>query len=230
MAILAIIPARGGSKRIPRKNIKNFLGKPIIAYSIQAALDSGVFDEVMVSTDDEEIAEIARQYGAKVPFMRSEFAASDTAVDKDVLFEVLGEYQKRGQNFDYLVEIYPCAPFVTPQKLRDMVKMLQENDIDSVLPVCIYSNAPQRSLVMRDGKLKRLYPQYEHARSQDMESIYYECGQCWGLNVKKYLNNPDDLEHLPFLIPEGDFQDVDTVEDWELAEFKYQYMQSKGKV
>ena len=221
MAILAIIPARGGSKRIPRKNIKNFLGKPIIAYSIKAALDSGVFDEVMVSTEDEEIAEIARQYGAKVPFMRSAFAASDTAVDKDVLFEVLGEYQKRGQNFDYLVEIYPCAPFVTPQKLRDMVKMLQENDIDSVLPVCRYSCAPQQGMVMRDGKLEYMYPQYMYTRTQDLEPVYYDCGQYYGFRVKSYLEHPDSLSRMPIILPEEDFQDVDTEEDWRKAEVKY---------
>ena len=115
MRVLAVIPARGGSKRIPRKNIKNFLGKPIIAYSITAALDSGVFDEVMVSTEDEEIAAIARQYGASVPFMRSPEAASDTAVDNDVMREVINEYKKLGKTFDYMAYIYPCAPFVTAE-------------------------------------------------------------------------------------------------------------------
>jgi len=221
MAIIAIIPARGGSKRIPRKNIKSFLGKPIIAYSIQAALDSGVFDEVMVSTEDEEIAAIARQYGAKVPFMRSEFAASDTAVDKDVLFEVLGEYQKRGQTFDWFVQIYPCAPFVTPQKLRDMVKMLQEKDIDSISPVCRFGSAPQRGMVMRDGKLEYLYPQYMNTRSQDLEPVYYGCGQYWGVRVKSYLDHPDNMSRLPLIVPEEDFQDVDTEADWRMAEVKY---------
>ena len=119
---VAIITARGGSKRIPHKNIKEFCGKPILAYSIEAALASGVFDRVMVSTDDEEIAEVARKYGAEVPFLRSEKTANDYATTKDVLEEVLAEYEKRGEHFDTLCCIYPTAPFITPDRLSGQKK------------------------------------------------------------------------------------------------------------
>ncbi len=221
MKRLAFIPARGGSKRIPRKNIKDFLGKPIIAYSITAALESGIFDEVMVSTEDEEIAEIARQYGASVPFMRSQEAAADTAVDKDVIFEVLHEYEKRGQTFDIIVRIYPCAPFVTPQKLRDIVKKLEENDIGAVSPVCKFSSPPQRGVVLRDGRLEYLMPEFVACRSQDLEPVYHSCGQYSAMRVKNYLEDPYNCSRIPLIVPEEEFQDVDTEADWRMAEVKY---------
>ena len=126
MSAIAIITARGGSKRIPGKNKKEFLGKPILCYSIEAALSSGLFEEVMVSTDDEEIAQIARQAGAHVPFMRSKDTADDFATTDDVLMEVLAEYEKRGQVFEYMACIYPTAPFVTAKKLQDALRILQD--------------------------------------------------------------------------------------------------------
>ncbi|MBQ3794067.1 MAG: pseudaminic acid cytidylyltransferase, partial [Lachnospiraceae bacterium] len=128
MKRLAIITARGGSKRIPRKNIKPFLGKPILAYSIEAAIDSGLFDEVMVSTEDEEIAEIAKKYGAKVPFYRSEKTAGDFATTNDVLLEVLEEYKKLGQEFEEACCIYPTAPFVTSGKLKKAMEEFAASD------------------------------------------------------------------------------------------------------
>jgi CMP-N-acetylneuraminic acid synthetase len=128
---VAIITARGGSKRIPHKNIKEFCGKPILAYSIEAALASGVFDRVMVSTDDEEIAEVARKYGAEVPFLRSEKTANDYATTKDVLEEVLAEYEKRGEHFDTLCCIYPTAPFITPDRLSEAMRLLEEKKGDT---------------------------------------------------------------------------------------------------
>ena len=123
MGTIAIITARGGSKRIPRKNIKEFLGKPILVYSIEAALNAGVFDEVMVSTEDEEIAEIARKAGAKVPFMRSEEMSNDFATTYDVVREVLDEYKKQGKNFTSACCIYPTAPFITSEKLQEAMKL-----------------------------------------------------------------------------------------------------------
>ena len=145
MANLAIITARGGSKRIPRKNIREFCGKPIIAYSIEAAIESEIFDEVMVSTDDEEIAQIARNYGAAVPFMRSAFAASDTATTRDVLLEVLREYEKRGKQFTYMSCLYPTAPFVTIEKLRASYEIISTYEIELLVPVVNFSYPPQRS-------------------------------------------------------------------------------------
>ena len=136
MKNICIIPARGGSKRIPRKNIKTFMGKPIIAYSIEAALQSGLFDEVMVSTDDEEIAEIACGYGAKVPFMRSAETSNDYAGTADVILEVLEMYKERGREFDTVCCIYSTAPFVTPERLREAYGKMN-SEIDSVF-TCIH--------------------------------------------------------------------------------------------
>ena len=132
---IAIITARGGSKRIPKKNIKDFCGKPIIAYSIEAAISSKLFDEVMVSTDSEEIAEIAKKYGASVPFMRSAETSNDYATTNDVLIEVFNEYEKRGQEFDIAVCIYPTAPFVTADKLKRAIDMVEKDGADAVTPV-----------------------------------------------------------------------------------------------
>ena len=136
---IAIITARGGSKRIPQKNIKEFCGKPIIAYSIEAAINSGIFDEVMVSTDSMEIAKIAIKYGAKVPFMRSEANSSDYATSSDVLAEVIDEYRKRGREFDYMACLYPTAPFITPEKLKNAMEMLIEQDGLMAMPVVQFS-------------------------------------------------------------------------------------------
>ena len=146
---LAIITARGGSKRIPRKNIKDFCGKPIMAYSIDAAFEAGCFDTVMVSTDDEEIAQIAKKYGAEVPFLRSGRTAGDFATTADVLMEVFEEYEKRGEKFDYAACIYPTAPFVTAQKLKDGMSLLREKQGTMLMPVVAFSFPPQRGVVKK---------------------------------------------------------------------------------
>ena len=152
MKNIAIITARGGSKRIPRKNIKDFLGKPIMAYSIEAALESGLFDEVMVSTDDEEIAKIAKEYGAKVPFLRSEATSNDYATTNDVLLEVIDEYEKRGEVFDHGVCIYPTAPFVDGETLKEAMNELIEKKAETLIPVVPYSYPPKRALVIRNER------------------------------------------------------------------------------
>ena len=174
---VCIITARGGSKPIPRKNIRDFLGKPIMAYSIEAALKSGVFDEVMVSTDDEEIAAVAREYGAQVPFMRSAATANDYATTKDVLLEVLDEYEKRGRSFEMICCVYPTAPFGTEEKLKAAYNILKDSDADELLPVIPFSFPPQRAFVIRSGSLVFQYPEYQFTRSQDLEPIYHDCGQ-----------------------------------------------------
>lgn len=154
MKNLAIITARGGSKRIPRKNIRNFLGKPIIAYSIEAALRSGAFEEVMVSTDDDEIAEISLEFGAKVPFKRSAETSNDTATTTDVIIEVLEEYKKRGMNFDYACCLYPTAPFVRPESLKEGLEAMLREGSDAAIPVVKFSYPIQRALeVNNDGRL-----------------------------------------------------------------------------
>ena len=145
MTSVAIITARGGSKRIPGKNIKNFCGKPIIAYSIAAAIESGVFDEVMVSTDDETIAEVAKKAGAVVPFRRSDSTSGDYATTDEVIAEVLNAYKDRGRNFDRFCCIYPTAPFITPERLCEAMVVAEQENADSVMTVVRFSFPPQRA-------------------------------------------------------------------------------------
>lgn len=222
---IAIITARGGSKRIPQKNVKAFCGKPILAYSIQAAIESGLFDEVMVSTDSSEIAEIAKAYGAKVPFMRSEQTAGDFATTDDVLREVFEEYKKRNQEFALAVCIYPTAPFVTAAKLQQAVELMQDG-VDAVTPVVKFSFPPQRALVIREGKLEYQYPEYASKRSQDLKPIYHDCGQFYVLRPENVLNKKKDIKTLPYICSELEVQDIDNEEDWKLAEMKYQMMKA----
>ncbi|MBP3338541.1 MAG: pseudaminic acid cytidylyltransferase [Lachnospiraceae bacterium] len=231
MGNIAIITARGGSKRIPKKNIKEFCGKPIIAYSIKAALDSGAFDEVMVSTDSEEIADIAREYGAAVPFLRSEATANDFATTADVLKEVIDEYKKIGKEFDNMCCIYPTAPFVTGEKLVVAMNLLSESGADTVMPVVAFSFPPQRGMVINDGKLEYKYPEFALCRSQDLEKMYHDPGQFYCVNVNKFLASGKLVMEntMPFVIDEMEVQDIDNMSDWEIAEIKYQAMLSKNQ-
>ena len=229
MSAVAIITARGGSKRILGKNKMDFLGKPIICYSIEAALKSGMFDEVMVSTDDEEIARIAKEAGAKVPFMRSEATANDYATTDDVLMEVLDEYEKRGSTFDYMACIYPTAPFVTAEKLQEALKILQDNQASGVMPVVRFSFPPQRGMAIREGRLDYCYPENALKRSQDLEPVYHDCGQFYIYDVEKYRACRGDLPdgYFPIEVPELEVQDIDNMSDWKLAEIKYQMMREQ---
>lgn len=226
---IAIITARGGSKRIPRKNIKLFCGKPIIAYSIKAALQSGLFEEVMVSTDDEEIAGIAGEYGAKVPFMRSREGAGDYASTDDVLLEVLTAYKERGREFDAFCCLYPTAPFVTVQKLRTAMGLLEK--ADSVMPVVAFSFPPQRCMVINEaGELRMKWPEYARTRSQDLEPYYHDCGQFYCCRTKPFLEyGTTDLPRMiPMIMSEMEVQDIDNQDDWAIAELKYQQMTAKN--
>ncbi len=223
MKNIAIITARGGSKRIPKKNIKNFCGKPIIAYSIEAALNSGLFSEVMVSTDSEEIAQIARQYGAKVPFLRSEATSNDFATTRDVLVEVLDRYAELGEKFDIMTCIYPTAPFVTAEKLKKAVELLSASDADAVMPVVAYSFPPQRAMVVRNGALEYQYPEHKNTRSQDLEPIYHDCGQFYVYRADVYAGEVQGTgKVMPIEMPESETQDIDNLSDWMIAEIKYE--------
>lgn len=231
MNTVAIITARGGSKRIPGKNIKEFCGKPILAYSIEAALESGIFDTVMVSTDDEKIADIAKKYGAEVPFFRSERTSGDFATTNDVLLEVLEEYEKRGIHFDLGCCIYPTAPFVTAGKLKKAVDELLNSDADTLIPVVSFSYPPQRAMVVREGRLVFESPQYMDSRSQDLEPHYHDVGQFYIFRVDAYKVNKKLMlgNILPMVISEMEVQDIDNLTDWEIAEIKYNTMKNKEK-
>lgn len=226
---VAIITARGGSKRIPRKNIRDFCGKPIMAYSIEAALKSGLFSEVMVSTDDEEIAQIAIQYGAKVPFYRSEATSNDFAGTGDVLKEVIAEYRKRGQEFDFMCCIYPTAPFVTAEKLQGAFNTLIEKEADCVSPYTRFSFPPQRGYYIRDGKLKAVDPDKLPCRSQDLEPIFHDVGQFYFYRMSTFGVGKKPYVHIPLEISDTEVQDIDNYEDWEIAELKYQLMVRKAE-
>lgn len=230
MKCLAIITARGGSKRIPGKNIKDFCGKPIIAYSIEAAIKSGLFAEVMVSTDSEEIAELSRQYGACVPFLRSAATSGDYAATSDVIIEVLSRYQEMGQNFDYTCCIYPTAPFITAEKLKEAMELMETRHPIQVMPVTAFSYPPQRCYVVDgDGTIRFKYKEYARSRSQDLEKWYHDAGQFYMYDTKQYLaQNGMVTEHiLPVFVPELQVQDIDNEEDWQIAELKYQLMNRK---
>lgn len=222
---LAIITARGGSKRIPRKNIKNFCGKPILCYSIDAARTAGVFDEIMVSTDDEEIADAARTAGASVPFFRSARTAGDYASTDDVIMEVLTAYREAGQEFSSFCCIYPTAPFLSGARLRSAMELLKE--ADCVMPVVPFSYPPQRGLLInKNGFVERQFPEYATARSQDLPKIYHDCGQFYACRTDAFLRaGTTDVERLlPLILSELEVQDIDTIEDWELAEMKYKLL------
>lgn len=231
MKRLAIIPARGGSKRIPRKNIKPFLGKPIIAYSIEAALKSSLFDEVMVSTDDEEIAEIARSFGAKVPLLRSPENADDFATTFDVLQEVNDYYASIGRSFDECCCIYATAPFVTSELLQSAHLKFAQGKYDSLFPVLHFSFPIQRAISLSEGaKMTMFYPEHLTTRSQDLTPAYHDCGMFyWYLPItclpqgKLWTDNTGCM-----VIDQMDAHDIDTMTDWEVAEFKFRLKQQEN--
>lgn len=226
MRAVAIITARGGSKRIPKKNIKEFFGKPIIAYSIEAALKSEMFDKVMVSTDSQEIAEISTKYGAEIPFMRSEKTSNDFAGTSDVILEVLEEYEKRGQFFDAFCCIYPTAPFVTADKLRESYELLQADDVANVVPMVAYSFPPQRGL-KREGKYTApVDNELIEYRSQDLEEVLHDTGQFYWSKISEFRKNQNLLYNrtVPYVVPETEVQDIDNESDWTIAELKYKLM------
>lgn len=226
MANLAIIPARGGSKRIPKKNIKPFLGKPIIAYSIESALKSNLFDEVMVSTDDEEIAKIALEYGAKIPFLRSQNNANDYAVLANVVEEVVVNYSKKNKEFESICCILPTAPFVTAKKIEEAYTTLIDNSFDCVFPVLEFSFPIQRSLKIEDSKVAMVWSEHLNTRSQDLEPIYHDSGQFYWIKTDVFLKEKKLLTKNTGarIISQLEAQDIDTETDWKLAELKYNLM------
>lgn len=227
MKSIAIITARGGSKRIPKKNIKEFYGKPIIAYSIEAAIKSKLFDVVMVSTDSEEIAETAREYGAEVPFLRSEKTSDDFATTNDVLEEVLDRYSEKGITFDIMACIYPTAPFVNTSRLKEAYTLLKDDNNTSVMTVTQYSFPPQRGLVIKNGKMIYREEEYRLTRSQDLEPIYHDAGQFYFYRI--IGNRFVDGNYAAVILSEAEVQDIDNISDWKIAELKYKLLNERGE-
>ena len=227
MKCLAIIPARGGSKRIPHKNIKPFLGRPIIAYSIEAALGSGLFEEVMVSTDDVEIAEIARQEGASVPFLRSTENANDYATLADVLVEVVNAYKGRGYEFDLIGCLLPTAPLISSEDVRSAYDQLVMSTFDSICPVVAFSYPILRSLSIDEkGNLNMNWPEYRFSRSQDLRPAYHDSGTFYWIKTSSLLKDKKLLSEngTAIVLDEFRVQDIDTDTDWALAEMKYKLL------
>lgn len=220
---LAIIPARGGSKRIPRKNIRPFEGKPLLAYPLEAAIQSGLFEETMVSTEDQEIAAIAQAHGAKVPFLRSQNTADDFATTSDVLLEVLASYAAAGIQVDTVCCLYPTAVFVTSQSLRDAFITFEGSGADALMPVVPFSFPPQRGCEIKDGRLRMLHPEHLSTRSQDLSPVYHDVGQFYLVRAKALLREGKIFcnNTLPWIVSEMDAQDIDNESDWQLAELKY---------
>ena len=226
MKNLCIIPARGGSKRIPRKNVKPFMGKPILAYSIENALATGLFDEIMVSTDDPEIMKVAKAYGAKIPFVRTEKTANDYASLAEVIHEVIDTYAESGQTFDNMCCILATCPLVKPTYISDAYQKLLSSDFISVYPVVQFSYPILRSLKMDEfGEVSMNWPEYAKTRSQDLAPAYHDSGTFYWHKVEPWMRG--DRKGGGIVIAEDLVQDIDTEEDWRMAELKYQLMNTK---
>jgi N-acylneuraminate cytidylyltransferase len=224
---LCIIPARGGSKRIPRKNIKDFLGKPIIAYSIEVAQKSVLFDEIMVSTDDPEIAKIAKKYSAKVPFMRTNENANDFATLADVLIEVIEQYKSEGKSFENICCILPTAPLTTQAHIKEAYTKLLNEEIESVLPIVEFSYPILRAMEFdNDNKLKMIWPEYLTTRSQDLKPAYHDSGSFYWIRTEALLNQKNLFckNGSAIVLLEYEVQDIDNESDWKLSEFKYKLL------
>ncbi|HEX6592503.1 MAG TPA: pseudaminic acid cytidylyltransferase [Moraxellaceae bacterium] len=227
---LAIIPARGGSKRIPRKNLKPFCGQPIMAWSIAAALQSSCFDEVMVSTDDEEIAALARRCGASTPFVRPAALADDYAGTAAVMRHAVAWYDEQGRRPEAACCIYATAPFIRAQDLRQGLAILQQQQSHYAFTVTSYPFPIQRSLrITARGRVEMLQPAHMHTRSQDLEEAFHDAGQFYWGTAEAWLDSqpiygPDSV---PLLLPRHRVQDIDTPEDWRRAELMFQALQAQ---
>jgi len=229
MRNIAIIPARGGSKRIPQKNIKLFLNKPIISYSIESAIKSKLFDDVMVSTDDLQIAEISKKHGASVPFIRSEKTSNDFAIIADVIIEVLDNYKKTGIEYDNICVLFATAPFITSERLKEGFELMQNKGFDSVFPVLKFSYPIQRALKIENDKLSMINPENYEKRSQDLMPAYHDSGQFYWMKTKEFYKQKTLFSKNAgaIILSEMEVQDIDIMEDWEVAEIKYKRIKIK---
>ena len=225
---ICVIPARGGSKRIPRKNIKEFNGKPIIAYSIEAALNSNCFNQVIVSTDDNEIAKVAKKYGAQVPFVRPEKLSNDYAGTIPVIKHAIDWMERKNNYFEYVCCLYATAPFISPQIISKSYQQLKKSKSDYCFSVTTFPFPIQRSIkIIKDKKVKMLYPKYFDTRSQDLEETYHDAGQFYWGSAKAFKDEIPIFSEIatPYILPRYLVQDIDTIEDWIRAEAMYKALQ-----
>ena len=218
---IAVIPARGGSKRIPRKNIKLFSGKPMISYAIEAAQASGLFEHIVVSTDDEEIAKISQEYGAEVPFVRPDVLADDYSGTVPVIAHAIDLLQSGGLwDIEYVCCIYACVPFIQVDDLKDAFDILRQNNASYSFPVSEFPSPVQRAMHrLLDGKMRPMYPEFEQVRTQDLEPAYFDAGQFyWGKSEEWLLNKSIHTNAVGLPIPYSRVIDIDTHDDWKRAE------------
>jgi N-acylneuraminate cytidylyltransferase len=227
--VIAIITARGGSKRIPKKNIKNFMGKPMLAYAIGACKEAGIFSEIMVSTDDAEIAAIAREYGAEVPFMRSERTSSDHAITYDVLEEVVKNYQETGTEYKYVCCVYPCVPFLAGVTLQMAYKQFVDTNVDALQPVCKYPVPIEWAMKIEDGILVPNDRKAQLIRSQDLTQKYFDVGMFYFIKTEIFLREKTltPVNTMGYVMGENEIQDIDTLDDWNMAELKYRILREQ---
>jgi pseudaminic acid cytidylyltransferase len=225
---LAVIPARGGSKRIPRKNIREFCGKPIIAYSIEAALASGLFDQVIVSTDDDEIASVARDFGAETPFMRPGEIADDYTGTNAVVKHAIQWYQERSRSVSLSCCIYATAPFIHPEYLKEGHNKLINSGKSFAFSVTSFPFPIQRAIhINRKGEMDAFWPEHRNTRSQDLEETYHDAGQFYWGRAQAFLNDEVIFSKIsiPVILPRYLVQDIDTLEDWRRAEYMFKAIQ-----
>ena len=226
---VAIIPARGGSKRIPKKNIKDFFGKPIIAYSIEAALSSKLFDKVVVLTDDKDIARIAKEYGAEVPFIRPKELSDDFTGTNDVVKHAINWFTKQGKEIDYVCCIYATAPFVQQRYLKESFEKLQNSSKSFSFSVTSFAFPIQRAIKIVDNEITMFYPKYFMTRSQDLEEAYHDAGQFYWGKSNAFLDDKIMFseDSIPIILPRYLVQDIDSLEDWRNAELMYKVLNEK---
>ena len=226
MKKICIIPARGGSKRIPGKNIKEFHVKPIIAFSIELAIQSKLFDEIIVSTDDAEIVKIAKKYGANVPFLRSQKNSNDFATTYDVLEEVINFYKTKNLFFEYICCIYPTAPLIKEEFLINCYNQLLKNKNTTVFPALKFDHPILKAFSLEDDNINFLFPENKTRRTQDTKIFYHDSGQFYWINTRKLLEHKEILtaDSFGLVIPNIYAQDIDCMNDWVLAEIKFEYI------
>lgn len=232
---MAIIPARGGSKRIPKKNIKLFHGKPLIAYSIQAALNSELFDEVIVSTDDEEIATVAKQYGAEVPFLRPKELSDDFTGTVDVVNHTVDYLESQGEDIEYICTIYATAPFLQSKYLKQgYEKLISSNAVNAFSATSMPFPIQRTFKLDENGRCEMFTPEHYMSRSQDLEEAYQDAGQFYWTSRTRQKQTQNKIVFsdisIPIILPRHLVQDIDTLEDWTRAEYMYDAMTKSREI
>lgn len=227
---IAVITARGGSKRIPRKNIRDFCGRPIIAYAIAAAQESNLFDRIVVSTEDAEIADLSRRWGAEVPFLRPLSLADDHTGTTPTVAHAIKVLREQNCTPEWVCCLYPTVPLLEPNDLKGAFELLMRSGAPYAFSVSAFPSPIQRALQRTSsGQMRPFYPEYEQARTQDLEPAYFDAGQFYWGKAEAWLNSVSiHQQGVGYIIPRWRAVDIDTLEDWEQAELLYKALQLKS--